>query len=189
MKIKRLYFVLIIISIFLSGCEQPPLAEMESAREAVFRAENDENAVLYAAETLARARSAIDLMQQEADSKRYEAAKTHAAEAVAAAEKAIADGRAGSQRAGVGSISLISGLRQEIEETSKNVSSARYALMDLDYDALDRRIINAHNEADRAEFDQAAGKYQDAIDRAAAIRADLANINQMVANAAVIRKK
>ena len=189
MKMKYFHIILIIVSILVLGCEQPPLAEMDNAREAVFRAENDANAARYAAGTLDRARNALGLMQQEADSKRYEAAKTYAAEAIAAAEKAILDGSAGAQRAAGDSAALVSGLRREIDETSMNVSGARYSLMDLDYESLDRRIVNAHNTADQAEFEQASGNYQNAIDKAAAVRSDLANINQMVASAAVIRKK
>ena len=164
MKMKLFYIIFIIFSILILGCEQPPLAEMESAVEAVFRAENDADAVLYASGTLARAKNSIDLMHQEAGSKRYDAARTHAAEAVAAAEKAIADGKAGAQRAVNESAALVSGLRREIDETSSNVSGARYSLMDLNYDDLDRRIMNAHTTADQAEFDQAAGKYNSAID-------------------------
>ena len=188
MKTKLLFIILIFLLFFI-GCEQPPSAEMESAMEAVFRAENDADAVFYAAGTLSRARSAIGHMQLEADSKRYDAARTYAAEAIAAAEKAIIDGRAGAQRAASESSALVSGLRQEIDQTSSNVSGARYSLMDLNYDDLDRRIINAHNTADQAEFDHAAGSYQSAIDKAEAVRSDLANINQAVASAVVIKKK
>ena len=188
MKIKFYYFVFIVF-IFALGCANPPLAEMESAREAVFRAENDSDAVQYASSTLARARDAVRRMQSEADSKNYEAVKTLAAEAIAAAEKAIIDGRAGAQRAAGESALLVAGLRPEIYETSGNVSAARYSLMDLDYDALERSIINAHNTVDLAEADQAPGRYQDAIDKARAVRADLFSINQTVASAVIIVKK
>jgi len=187
MKIKLLY--ILIIPVFFLSCEQPPLALMDSAREAVFRAENDADAVQFAGGTLERAQDALRRMQTEADSKRYDAVRTLAEEAIAAAEKALIDGKAGAQRTGSDSTALLSGLRSEIDETTSNVSSARYAQMNLDYDALDRIIVNAHNTADRAEIDQAAGRYQDAIDKAKTVRADLANINQMVANAAPIVKK
>jgi len=185
-KFKYLFFILIVI---ISGCEQPPLAEMDSAREAVFRAENDADAVQYAAGTLARAQDALRRMQIEADAKRYDSARTLAAEAASAAEKAVNDGRAASQRAGVDSAALVNGLRSEIDETTSNVSAARYAQMDLDYESLDSRIVNAHNAADKAEADQAAGRYQDAANGAREVRSDLANMNQIVANAAPIRKK
>jgi len=190
MKVTPLYILLIVlIVVSISGCAQPPIAEMDNAREAVFRAENDADAAQYAGSTLSRARSALGNMQMEADSKRYDAARTHAAEAVAAAEKAIADGRAAAQRAVQDSASVVSNLKTEIEETSINVNGARYSLLDLDYDALDNGIINAYNTADRAEADLAAGNYRDAIDKARVVRTDLAQINQQVAGAAPIRKK
>ena len=178
----------IVLVLFL-GCAQPPVEEMERAREAVFMAENDANAVLYAGSTLTRAREALRNMQLEADSKRYDTAKTYAIEAIAAADKAIADGRAGAQRTAAESASLVSGLRSEIEETSRNVNGARYSLMDLDYETLDRSIVNAYSGSDQADNDHAAGRYQDAMDRARTVRTDLANINQIIANAVVIGKK
>jgi len=188
MKIK-LFYIFCIISVLFLGCQQPPLEEMENARAAVFRAENDADAVQYSAGFLARARTALSRMQEEADSKRYEAARAHAADAIVAAERAISEGRAAAQRAGGESNSLITTLRTEIEDASRNVNGARYSNLSLDYDALDRAIVNAHNIADQAEVDQAAGRYQQALDRAGVVRADLAEINQKVAAAVINRKK
>src|SRR5215475_5709064 len=110
MKVKLIYSFCIVLVLIL-GCARPPVEEMQNAREAVFKAENDAAAVQYASGTLARARDAIKRMETEADSKNYEAAKTHAAEAIAAAEKAITDGRSGTQRAGAEAQSMISGVR------------------------------------------------------------------------------
>ncbi|MCL2197173.1 MAG: DUF4398 domain-containing protein [Treponema sp.] len=188
MKLK-LFYILIAVSILVLGCAKPPLEEMEKAREAVFKAENDADAVQYAAGTLARARDALRRMQMDADSKNYDGAKTNAAEAVAAAEKAISDGKAGAQRAGSEANTLISGLRLEIEETTRNVASARYSNLALDYNALDRAIVSAHNTTDQAEVDQLMGRTQDALDKARVVRADLSEINQKVAGAATTRKK
>jgi len=188
MKMKLVY-ILIIALIFAAGCAQPPLAEMESAREAVFRAENDANAQQYASVTLARARDSLRRMQDEADNKRYDAARTYAADAIAAAEKAITDGRAWSIRAGVESDSLITTLRAEIDETSRNVNGARYSQLALDYNALDKAIAEAHSTTDLAEVDQASGRHQQAMDRARVVRSDLADINQKVATAASAGRK
>jgi hypothetical protein len=188
MKVKLIYMFCIALVLFL-GCAKPPVEEMEKAREAVFMAENDVNAVQYASGTLARARDAVKRMEIEAGSKNYEAAKNLAAEAIAAAEKAINDGRLSSKRAGEEADSLISGLRVEIDETTRNVAAARYSQLALDYDALDRAIVNAHNTTDQAEVDQAMGKNQDALEKAKAVRSSLNDINQKVANAATGRKK
>jgi hypothetical protein len=188
MKLKLFYIFCIGLVLFM-GCAKPPTEEMERAREAVFKAENDANAVQYAPGTLARAKDAIKRMDMEADSKNYEAAKNHAAEAIAAAEKAINDGKTGAQRSGEEANSLISGLRTDIEDTTKNVASARYSQIPLDYNSIDKTIINAHNMTDQAEVDQAMGRNQDALDKAKAVRADLTDINQKIANAAGGRKK
>ena len=187
MKLRYIPAVCVILALF-AGCAKPPLAEMESAREAVFRAENDANAAQFAASSLARARDALRLMESEADSKRYDAAKTHAMEAIAASEKAIADGQAAAVRARDEAASLLSNLRPEIEDTSRNVNGARYSQLDLDYDQLDSEISNAYDTTDQAEDDHAQGRYQDAIDKAMEVRSDLSGINQRVSGAVTRRK-
>jgi len=188
MKVKLIYIFCIIPVLFI-GCAKPPIEEMDRAREAVFKAENDANAVQYASGTLAKARDAIKRMETEADSKNYDGAKTSAAEAIAAAEKAINDGKVNAQKAGDESKSLISTLRTEIEETTKNVAAARYSQLILDYDAIDKAIVNAHNMTDQAEVDQAMSRYQEALDKAKTVRSNLNDINQKVANAATGKKK
>jgi hypothetical protein len=187
MKLKSILLGFIIMAL-LAGCAKPPLAEMDSAREAVFRAENDEAAVLYGGGSLSRARDALRRMQVEADSKRYDAAKTHAAEAIAAADRAIADGKTGLARAKSDSENLIAGLRPAIEETERNINGARYSLLNLDYDRMNREVKNARETTDQAEADQAMGKYQDAIEKGRSVRVALGAINQQIADA-VPRKK
>jgi len=181
----------LVMSVSLLSCEKPPLAEMENARERVFQAENDPNVSLYAAGTLARAKNALQRMQEEADNKRYDAAKTYAAEAISLAERAILDGRLGVSRAGeeASDDTLVSDLRKEIENTERNLNGARYNQMVLNYDELDKAIVNAHNKTDQVEADQAASRYQQALDKAGEVRADLAEINQKVAGAVTARKK
>jgi hypothetical protein len=187
MKIRYILFALI-LPVLVLGCAKPPLAEMENARNAVFRAENDANAVQYARGTLSRAQDALKRMQSEADAKRYDAAKTNAAEAVAAAERAISEGRDAASRVREESASLLTGLKQEIDETGMAVASARYAQLALDYNDFDNRIRNDYTTADMAQADQNAGRYQDALDKSRAVRADLFDINQRISGA-VTRKK
>jgi len=187
MKLKYIMFVCAALALAV-GCAQPPTAEMDSAREAVFRAENDKDAVMYGSNSLARARDALRRMESEADSKRYDAAKTNAAEAVTAADRAIADGRTGAARARDESASALSGLTAEIDETGRNINGARYSQLDLDYDALEADLKITYSLADMAARDQSQGKYQGAMDKARNVRSNLADINQKIANA-VTRKK
>ena len=177
MKLK-FAIITIILLVFALGCAKPPLAEMESAREAVFRAENDSEAVLYGGSSLARARDALRRMQVEADSKRYDAAKTHAAEAIAAAEKAITDGKAGASRIRDEAAAMLSGLKPAIEETERNLNGARYSGLTLDYNELNKELNDARDTTDRAEIDQAMGRYQEALDKGKTARAAISDINE-----------
>jgi hypothetical protein len=170
------------------GCARPPIAEMDSAREAVFAAENDAEAVQYGTSSLERARTALRNMEDAANSKRYDAAKVFAEEAIAAAEKAKTDGRAAAVRIREEAASNLSSLRSEIEETSINVNGARYSQLDLDHDALDRGIRDAYVTYDQAEGSMSAGMYRDALDKAMTVRANLADINLKITNATPRRK-
>ena len=187
-KLIHIFCILLVLTMVL-GCQKPPTEEMENAREAVFRAENDNNAAAYAGSTLSRARTALQLMQDEAENKRYDSAKTHAFEAIMFADRAISEGKQGAERAKDEAAVLVSGLRPEIVETERNVNGARYSQLPLDYNSLERDIVNAHEAADRAEESHAEGKHQNAIDIAANVRSDLSAINGKVAGAATTRKK
>jgi hypothetical protein len=187
MRIKYILFALI-LPVLVLGCAKPPLAEMDNAKEAVLKAENDANAVQYARGTLTRAQDALKRMQSEADAKRYDAAKTNAAEAITAAERAISEGAAAAARVREESASALVGLKQEIDETGRAVASARYAQMPLDYSDFDNRIRNDYAMEEQAQADQAAGRYQNALDKGRAVRADLFDINQRISGA-VTRKK
>jgi len=191
MNFKPVFIICVFLALVMSGCEKPPLAEMENARERVFQAENDANASLYAASTLERAKNALSRMQDEADNKRYDAAKTYAAEAISLADRAILDGRLGASRVSeeASDTSLVPELRKDIEDTERNINGARYNQMVLDYDALDKEIVNIHNTTDQIEVDQAMGRHQQAMDKAGAVRTELAEINQKVAGAVTARKK
>ena len=178
-----IYIVCVLLALGAFGCAKPPTEEMNNAVEAVTRAENDADAVMYAGNTLARARDALNRMQAEADSKRYDAAKTLAAEAITAAEKAIADGKAGASRAREEAASLVSSVRSEIEQTGQGIQSARSAGLKLDYNELNRDLETARQNADQAEVALAGNRYQDALERGRSARAALSGINQKLTNA------
>jgi len=187
MKLKYIISGFVVLAL-LAACAKPPIAEMDSAKEAVFRAENDEAAVLYGSGSLSRAKDSLRRMQTEADSKRYDAAKTHAAEAVSAAERAIADGKTGLARARSEAESLIAGLKPAIEETERNINGARYSQLKLDFNQINRDFKNAKDTAEQAETDQAMGRYQNALDKGNSVRAALGSINQQIAGATPRKK-
>jgi len=187
MKLRQIYVGFVALALLL-GCAKPPIAEMDSAKEAVFAAESDADTAQYGALALDRAQTALRNMEDAANSKRYDAAKTYAVEAIAMAEKAISDGKTESVRIKNEAASVISGLKSEIEETSINVNAARYSQLNLDHDALDRGIRDAYASYDQAQSSMSAGMYKDALDKAMNVRANLADINQKITNAIPRRK-
>jgi hypothetical protein len=185
----RYIFIFCSFLLLAAGCAKPPITERDNAREAVSRAEHDDNAREYGKGVLDRAKTALDNMEREFGNKRYDAAKNYAAEAITLAEKAINDGNAMAGRIKEEAATLLSTLKPEIEETSINVNGARYnTLKDLDYDVLDEGIKNAYNVTDQAEVDLAMDRYQAALDKGKSVKSSLSNINNLVANA-VPRKK
>ncbi|MDR2477478.1 MAG: DUF4398 domain-containing protein [Treponema sp.] len=193
MKLKYCIFAALILSIIVivGGCAKPPTEEMKNATEAVTRAENDADAAAYAGNSLARARDALGRMQAEAESKRYDAAKTYAAEAIAAADKAIADGRAGAVRAREEAAALVAELKPAIAETEQGINAAQSASLPLDFDAIGQDFNAARSNADQAEIALSGNRYQAALDRGRSARAGLSDINQKLTGAAmsISRKK
>jgi len=184
MNLKYIILVLLVLS-FTFGCATPPTEEMNNAIEAVTRAENNADAVLYGAGNLARARDALRRMQDEANSKRYSAAKVLAGEAIAAADKAIADGQTGAARAREEASSLLASLRPMITETGKSINSAQTRGLALDYIGLNQEFDAAQLNTDQAEVALAGKQYQDALEKGRNARTGLNDINQKLASAAV----
>jgi len=181
----------LVVAMLAIGCAKPPTEEMNNATEAVTRAENNQDAVTYAGTSVARARDALAKMNSEAASKRYDAARSYAAEAITAAERAIADGRAGAERARNDASSLVSQLKPLIEETEQGINAARAADLALDFDSIDTEFSTARRDADQAQVALSAGRYGDAMDRGRAARLGLNGINQQlaIASMSVTRKK
>jgi hypothetical protein len=188
MKSRQIYVGLVTLMLLFS-CAKPPTIEMARAQDAVFAAENDPEAAQYGTASLERARSALKNMEEAAKSKRYDAARIFAEDAINAAEKAKTDGKAAAIRTREEAASNLSRLKSEIEETGINVNGARYSQkLVLDFDALDKGVKDAYVLYDQAENSMSAGKYKDALDTAMNVRANLADINQKITNAAERRK-
>jgi hypothetical protein len=184
--VRTLILALLALSLLAAGCAKPPTEEMENAASAVTRAENDPDAITYAASTLNRARDALTRMRSEAEAKRYDAAKSYAAEAVSAAEKAIADGRAAAARVREEASTLLDQVKTTLEETGKSLDKARNVRnIGLDFDTLDQDYDNAQRTAAQAEVSLAGNDSQDSIEKSRTARAILSGIDTRVAGAAV----
>jgi hypothetical protein len=171
--------------IFLSACTTPPTDEMNKAQDAVIRAENDADAVNYAPNTLIHARDALVRMQNEADAKRYDAAKNFAAEAISSAEKAIADGKTGVERARAEATNLLNSLQGTIEETQSTVNAARdVPNLQVDFDSIFRDMDLARIVHDEAWLSLRAADYRDTITKGQTVRSLLSDINARINEAA-----
>jgi NADH dehydrogenase/NADH:ubiquinone oxidoreductase subunit G len=176
--------------ILLAACAKPPAEEMNKAIDAVTRAENDADAVTYAGNTLLRAQDALTRMREEAGSKRYDSARSLAAEAVAAAEKAISDGKSAAARAREDAAALLNGLNTTAAETESALTNARQQHI-IEADALAGELLSAKDTIDDARRSFSAGNYPDASSKGRTARSDLENIKARIAEAtqAVSRRK
>jgi len=190
-------FTIIFAAIFVFGfvftaCATPPTEEMNKAQDAVISAENDADAVTYAGNTLIRARDALTRMQSEAEAKRYDAAKNYAAEAIAAAEKAVADGKTAAARAKDEATNLVNSLSTPLAETSNALDAARQVKnLNLNLDALSGDLDAARQTYAQAQQNLTANNYKDVMTEGQSVRSALAGINAKLTEAtqAISRKK
>jgi len=183
--------VALVLAMLAMGCAKPPTEEMDKATEAVTRAENDSNAVTYAGGSIARARDALTRMNAEASAKRYDAARSYAAEAIAAAERAINDGRNEAERAKNEAANFIANLKPLLAETEQGINAARAARLPLDFKSIDNDFNEARTNTAQAEAAYAAARYRETIERGRTARVLLNGINEELSTAtfAVTRKK
>jgi hypothetical protein len=186
MNFSKFPVYMICAALFLVlGCAKPPVEEMEAAREAVTRAENNANAVAYAGDGVRRARSALERMNDEANAKRYDAAKSAAAEAVAAAEKAIIDGQAASAKAADDASSLIVTAKTEIQAAEQALDAAwKSGVKNVNFSDLNSAAGDAWNSVEQAEMSLAQGRAQDAVNGAEEARRSAARISLALAEGA-----
>ncbi|MDR0495507.1 MAG: DUF4398 domain-containing protein [Treponema sp.] len=193
MKITQiiLIFGLVIMAMCATGCAKPPTEEMNKAADAVTRAENDNNAVTYAGNSIARAKDSLARMYNEANSKRYDAALAYANEAIAAAERAINEGRTGAASAREEAGNLLSELKPLIAETEQGINAAIAAGLPIEVELVRNEFAEANQNADQAQTAFSGNRYQESINKGRAARSGLDNINKQlsVSAMAVTRKK
>jgi hypothetical protein len=165
---------------------------MDNAASALARAEADQNAVAFAANTLARARDAVANMRAEAEAKRYDEAKRIASEAIALAERAIQEGRSAAGRSRDEAAEAISIMDNSINETNTTIETARGSKQKgVNFEEIDRDFMDAKANADRARNANDEKRYREAIDGSAGVRSQLSNITAKIGQAVteVKRKK
>jgi len=192
---KRIINAICVVFIFalaISACSAPPTEEMQRARDAVTRAENDADAVAYAGNTVVHARDALTRMQDEADSKNYDTAKEFAIEAINSANKAISDGQSAKERAKAEASTLLNSVQNSLAETSNAIDNARNVPdIQLDFNALTQKTDEARDTYGEAQQSFQDGNNQDAIAKGQSVRGQLSDINSEINEAAfdMSRKK
>jgi hypothetical protein len=192
---KRIALILAItlpLTALISGCAKPPLAEMENAESALARAENDPDAVAYGNASIIRARDALATMRTEAAAKRYDAAKTYAQDVISAAERAIADGKTGAQRARDEASATLSGVWTGLGETQRNIDSAKGVNgIQLDFNGIDGDYAAARSQADQAQSALNTADYKGSLEKSQSARSLLGDINARISQASIAtsRKK
>jgi hypothetical protein len=178
-------------SLLMTACAKPPAEEMEAARTAVTRAENDPDVAVYAVSALARAREALSNMEAEAQAKRYDTARSYASEAQSGAEKAINDARAAATRSKDDSANALSALRNAVEETDSAIAQGKKNRLPLNWNQIDKDYTDAQTVAGEAEAAAAANRYREVVERANTARTALSTITSQISGAslAVTRKK
>jgi vacuolar-type H+-ATPase subunit I/STV1 len=184
-KIINAISLVFIFALAISACATPPTEEMQRAQDAVIRAESDADAVTYAGNMITRARDALTRMQSEADSKRYDAAKEFAAEAIRNAERAISDGQSAKERLRAEAATLLDSLQNLLAETLNAINAARgVPNILLDFNVLMQDMDEAGRIYEEAQQSLQAGNYRDAVAKGQTVRSLLSNINAMISDAA-----
>jgi len=177
--------VVFIMVLAFSACATPPLEEMQKARDAVTRAENDVDAVTYAGNLIIRARDALTRMESEVENKRYDTAKEFAAEAISNAERAISEGQSAKDRSRSEAAALIDSLQKSLTDTQNAINRARSVPnILLDFDALTQDMDQARQIYDSARQSFQAGNNLDAVAKGQSVRALLSDINTRINEAA-----
>ena len=181
---KKIPIILAAILILFVSCAKPPTEEMNKAIETLIRAENDPDALIYAGNTLNRARESLLRMQEEAGSKRYETAKTYAADVIIYAERAVNEGRANAARARDEAAGLLDSLRIPLTETESILNTARTNNIQLDFNDLETSLDSARNSYEDAKSSLSANDFEDAINRGQSARSALSAVNAEINEAA-----
>jgi hypothetical protein len=191
-KEPLLWGSILFIAFILGGCAELPKEEMDNAIAAVTQAENDPDAVLYGELPLARAKTALNRMREEASAKRYQSAKNLALDAIKAAAQARADGKTGAARAQDEARQALTDVKGLMTETEQNLETAKdLGNLDANFETLEERLTNAQGTIAAADTDFSNGTYREVQEKCRAARFTLNGINGELSQAVQVtsRKK
>ncbi|MDR2481845.1 MAG: DUF4398 domain-containing protein [Spirochaetaceae bacterium] len=181
----------ILIALF-AACAKPPVEDMDNAAAAVSKAENDPDVIAYSQSDLTKARESLDDMRTEADAKRYDEAKRLAQEVIAIAERAIQNGRNAAVRTRDEAAAALIAMEAALSETTQTIENARTAKQrGIDFEEIDRDLMDARAAADDARNANSDKRYRDAINASSATRNKLSSITAKIGQVSIAasRKK
>jgi len=193
-----LTLVSVVLLAAVTGCAQPPQAEIDSARAALEKAQAAE-AQVYAPEALQAARDAQDALTAELEAqegkfslfRRYGTAKELAASAVAAAENASQQAVAGKEKARqevAAMMTEVTTLMTEVEgllasaPTGKG-STADIQVLKADFATIQTTVADAERAFQAERFEEARRALETARNTANSIKTTIEEAKMMKAGA------
>jgi hypothetical protein len=178
-------------ALFIAACASPPTDEMNAARNALSQAQNDPDASTYAGNEVSQAADLVSQMESAAASRKYDQAKTLAAQAVSTAKKAISDGQAAAGAAKNNASTLLSQVKQQYSQTQTSLNNAKTGKLALDYDGMQKELSTAQTNIDAANVSFNNSRYNDATSTLQTVRTNLTSLQARIASGAqaVTRKK
>lgn len=176
----------------LGSCAKPPKAEADAAKAAVVRAESDADVLVYAPESLGRAKDSLAKMQKEFDAKKYDAAKALAQETIQMAEKAITDAKANKDRARSSASSTLTAVKTALGEAEKALAAAKKTRgVKFDFKAAAEELDAIKKSVASADADFNSGTFKTALEKAESAQSKIRDLTNKIADAvrAVGKKK
>ncbi len=193
---KYLGLLLASAMLALVSCEKPPQPEIDAAAMAFQASAKDPDVITYAPDSLRAAQEKRDTLQAELDAqakrgvlmRRYDAAKTLAAEAKAMAEQAATDAARAKLQSRTDAEALIAGFAAAIPAFEGKVWAARRVRgVKLDPDILSMAEATRTALAD-AQNDLASGAFAAAKAKALTIQEKLADGESRINEAIMVAK-
>jgi hypothetical protein len=177
-------FLPIVLALLVGACAKPPQADIDAARTAVADAAKNADIVAYAPDTLKSAQDKLAQMETELTAKHYDKVKALAQDAKATAGTAASDAAKGKEKAQADATALIAALKQALPEASKKLADARRVRgIKLDFAGLTKQLSDAQAAVADADKDLTDGNFDMALQKAAAVQAQLSDGEKAIADA------